>query len=126
MKTTFYRCNICGNVIIKTSDSGVLVECCGDYMEELVPKTTDQGLEKHVPVVTKMDDGSWKVEVGSTPHPMLKEHHIEFIFLETQDGGQIAYLKSGEEPVASFYTKSKPTAVYEYCNLHGLWETVVK
>lgn len=121
MRTTFYRCNICGNVIIKTSDSGVQVECCSEYMEELVPKTNNEGLEKHVPFVTKIDDNTWKVEIGSTHHPMLKEHHIEFIYLESSNGGQIVYLKPGQEPVAIFYTKEKPTAFYEYCNVHGLW-----
>ncbi|MCQ2265784.1 MAG: desulfoferrodoxin [Bacteroidales bacterium] len=126
MKTSFFRCNICGNVVIKAIDSGVMVECCSEYMEELTPKTTEEGAEKHLPVVTKTGDNIWKVEVGSTAHPMLKEHYIEFIYFETRDGGQIAYIYPGMEPQATFYSKDKPVAVYEYCNKHGLWKTEVK
>ena len=33
-------------------------------------------------------------------------------------------LKPGEKPVAEFalLEGEKPVAVYEYCNLHGLWK----
>ena len=35
----------------------------------------------------------------------------------------IKSLKAGEEPKATFILAEgeKPVAVYEYCNLHGLW-----
>jgi superoxide reductase len=53
---------------------------------------------------------------------MLPEHHIQFIALETEKTVQINYLEPGEEPAAEFRVGSdKPVAVYEYCNLHGLW-----
>lgn len=126
MKTLFYRCNICGNIVTKTIDSGVILECCSEYMEELEPKTTEMGSEKHLPVVTQIDENTWEVKVGSAPHPMLKEHYIEFIYFETQHGGQLAYLYPGMEPQAVFHSKEKPVAVYEYCNVHGLWKTEVK
>lgn len=122
MATKFYKCNHCGNVIIKTVDSGVPVVCCGEKMVELVPNTVDASQEKHVPVVTRVDDCRIKVEVGSVPHPMTKEHHIAFIYVETENGGVQISLK--DKPEAVFCTcNDKPVAVYEYCNLHGLWKT---
>lgn len=122
MATKFYKCNHCGNVIIKTVDSGVPVVCCGEKMVELVPNTVDASQEKHVPVVTRVDDCRIKVEVGSVPHPMTEEHHIAFIYVETENGGVQISLK--DNPEAVFCTcNDKPLAVYEYCNLHGLWKT---
>lgn len=126
MKPVFYRCNVCNNVIVKLLDSGVPVECCGDYMEELVPRTADAGVEKHLPVVVCVDDSTVEVTVGSVDHPMLPEHYIQFIYVETEHGGQIAYLKPGERPFAVFKVTERVVAVYEYCNIHGLWKTDVK
>ncbi len=124
MAAKFFKCTICGNVVGKVVDSGVPVFCCGKPMEQLVAHTEDAGGEKHVPVVTKLDDCTIKVEVGSVPHPMLPEHHIAFIYLETEDGGARVGLPHDGKPEAQFCTCSgKPVAVYEYCNLHGLWKT---
>lgn len=121
MATKFYKCAHCGNVIVKMVDSGVPVVCCGQKMDELVPNTIDASNEKHVPFVTWMDEHHLKVEVGSVHHPMLPEHHIAFIYVETQRGGIRVDLK--DEPVAVVYVgNDKPVAVYEYCNLHGLWK----
>ena len=122
MATKFYKCNHCGNVIEKVVDSKVPVVCCGEKMQELIPNTVDASGEKHVPVVTRLDDCRIKVEVGSVPHPMLPEHFIAFVYVETENGGIRVDLK--DEPVAEVYVgSSKPVAVYEYCNLHGLWKT---
>ncbi len=123
MKTAFFRCKHCGNVIVKTVDSGVPVVCCGEPMEELVPQTTDAGVEKHLPVVTRLDDGAIKVDVGSVAHPMLPAHYIQFIYLETENGGQFVRLAPDQAPTATFRCYDKPVAVYEFCNLHGLWKT---
>ena len=114
MATKFYKCEHCGNVVIKVVDSGVPLVCCGEKMKELVANTVDASQEKHVPVVTRVDDCSIKVEVGSVPHPMTPEHHIAFIYVETENGGVRIDLTD------------KPEAVYEYCNLHGLWKTELK
>ena len=77
---------------------------------------------KHVPVVTRLDDCRIKVEVGSVAHPMTPEHHIAFIYVETENGGIRVNLKDKPETVVCVCT-DKPVAVYEYCNLHGLWKT---
>ena len=122
MATKFYKCSVCGNVIVKMVDSGVPVVCCGKKMEELVANTVDARQEKHVPVVTTLEDGRLRIEGGSVHHPMMPEHHIAFIYVETDKGGIRIDLK--DEPVAEVCTcGAKPLAVYEYCNLHGLWKT---
>ena len=122
MATKFYRCRHCGNVIMKVVDSKVPVVCCGEQMQELIPNTVDASGEKHVPVVTRPDDCTIEVRVGSLAHPMVPEHHIAFIYVETENGGIRVDLT--DEPNARICVcKDKPVAVYEYCNLHGLWKT---
>ena len=122
MATKFYKCNHCGNVIVKVVDAGVSVVCCGEKMVELVPNTVDASGEKHLPVVTVLDNNSIKVEVGSVHHPMLPEHQISFIYVETENGGIQVNLKDKPEAVV-YLGEEKAVAVYEYCNLHGLWKT---
>lgn len=122
MTTKFYKCETCGNVVVKLVDSKVPVMCCGKKMEELVPNTVDASNEKHVPVVTMLDGNRMKVEVGSVAHPMEAAHHIAFIYVEMENGGIKVDLT--DKPEAIIYIgDQKPVAVYEYCNLHGLWKT---
>lgn len=121
MTTKFYKCAICGNVIIKMVDSGVAVVCCGQKMDELTANTVEASQEKHIPVVTPLEGGRLRIEVGSVHHPMLPEHHIAFIYVETENGGIRVDLT--DQPVAEVYIgDAHVTAVYEYCNLHGLWK----
>ena len=118
----FLRCEHCGNMVGVLNDSGVPMICCGEPMKELVPNTTDAANEKHVPVVTVEGD-VLKAVVGSVEHPMEEAHYIQFIFVETDKGGHRRAFKPGEKPEAEFNLHGeKPVAVYEYCNLHGLWK----
>ncbi len=118
----FYKCETCGSIITKLNDSGVPVVCCGKPMTELVPGATDGALEKHVPAVT-VDGKKVSVQVGEVEHPMMEEHFIQFIVLETEAGFMKKTLKPGDKPAAEFVLADgdKAVAVYEYCNLHGLW-----
>lgn len=121
----FFICNHCGNIIGLIVDKGVPMVCCGENMVELVPNTVEASNEKHLPEVTVSGDGI-SVQVGSVPHPMVDAHYIPFIYVETENGGQRKCLKPGDSPNASFrFVDDKPIAVYEYCNLHGLWKTEV-
>ncbi len=125
MNVKFFKCQKCGNVIVKTVDSGVGVVCCGEPMEELIPHKQEEYHEKHLPVVTWKDDHTIHVKVGSVEHPMLPEHHIAFIYVESECSGRIVWLK--DKPEADICVcGTKPTAVYEYCNVHGLWKTEVE
>lgn len=122
MAVKFYRCAHCGNVIQKVVDKKVPVVCCGQRMEELIPGTVEASVEKHLPVVTVLEGNRIKVEVGSVAHPMLPEHHIAFIYVETENGGIRVDLGDKPEAVIALGDE-KAVAVYEYCNLHGLWKT---
>lgn len=119
----FYRCEHCGNIVTFLHSAGVPVMCCGQKMTELVPGTVDASLEKHVPVV-EINGTNVYARVGAAEHPMLPEHFIQWIALETTQGSQIKYLKPGEAPEARFVLAEGEAvvAVYEYCNLHGLWK----
>ncbi|MEF2845765.1 MAG: desulfoferrodoxin family protein [Eggerthellaceae bacterium] len=123
-KLQFFKCMHCGNVAVKLVDSKVPLVCCGEKMELLEPGTTDAATEKHVPVVT-VNGNAVHVEVGSVLHPMEEEHLITMIVLETTKGFEVKQLSAGEAPKADFAVcpDEKPVAVYEYCNLHGLWKT---
>jgi superoxide reductase len=123
MKQKFFICNHCGNIIAMVKDQGVPVKCCGENMTELVANTKDAAQEKHVPVFT-VEDGIVTVTVGSVEHPMLEEHYIEWISLQTKQGNQRKTLLPGEAPTCKFAIceDDEVEAVYEYCNLHGLWK----
>ena len=126
MKEKFYICRHCGNLIGLIHDAGVPMMCCGQKMEALVPNTTEAAGEKHLPFVN-FEDGSVYVRIGETTHPMTEEHYIQWIYLETENGGQRRAFKPGDTPEAAFCTgEDKPVAVYAYCNLHGLWKTEIK
>lgn len=123
----FYICKHCGNMIGMIKSSGVNVVCCGDPMTELKPNTVEASQEKHLPVVT-IEGNIVKVKVGSVEHPMTEEHHIAWIYLETEQGGQRKKLAVGSKPEAEFALAGgdKVVGFYEYCNLHGLWLTKVE
>ena len=119
----FYICETCGNIITHVNASGVPVFCCGKPMKELVPGTTDAAVEKHVPVYT-VEGNTVTVQVGSVEHPMLDVHFIQWVAVESKEGVQIKYLQPGQAPKAVFALSEgdELVAVYEYCNLHGLWK----
>ena len=122
-KAKFYICRTCGNLVGMINASGVPMMCCGKPMEALEPNTVEASGEKHVPAVT-VEDGAVHVMIGSVEHPMVDVHYIEWVYLQTENGGQRISLKPGQEPKVTFLLgNEKPVAVYAYCNLHGLWMT---
>ncbi|HKL80130.1 MAG TPA: desulfoferrodoxin [Mobilitalea sp.] len=121
----FLKCSHCGNIVAMIHDAGPKVVCCGDEMEELVGNTVDAAQEKHVPSVS-IEGNVVKVVVGAVQHPMEEKHYIQWIYLYTENGGQRKCLSPGDEPKAEFVLQDdKVIAVYEYCNLHGLWKTEI-
>lgn len=118
----FYICEHCGNIVGMINESGVPVVCCGQKMTKLEPSTVETGAEKHLPMVT-VDDGVVTVAVGSVAHPMTDEHSIQWVYLQTDKGGQRKNLAVNSEPTVKFaLCDEKPIAVYAYCNIHGLWK----
>ena len=61
-------------------------------MQELVPGTVDAAKEKHIPEVV-VDGQKVTVTVGSVEHPMVPEHYIEWVSIQTKFGNQRKALK---------------------------------
>ncbi len=122
-KRKFFICKHCGNIVGMVIDAEVPMTCCGEKMAELVPNTVDAAQEKHVPVVA-VEGNLVTVKIGEVAHPMLSEHFINWVYLETEKGGQRKILNPGEAPEVTFALTAddKAVAAYEYCNLHGLWK----
>jgi superoxide reductase len=93
----------------------------------LEPKKSEEGNEKHLPVITKINENQISVKIGSVPHPMLEKHFIQWVFIENGDKYYIKTFKPEEKPEAEFFVDfSKEIKVYEYCNIHGLWMSEYK
>ena len=123
MEPKYFVCEHCGELVELIKDAGEPLLCCGERMKEIVPATTDAAVEKHVPVY-QVENGVVKVRVGETAHPMLPEHFIEWVSIQTRQGNQRKALKPGSEPKVCFALceGDEVEAVYAYCNLHGLWK----
>lgn len=120
----FVICKICGNIAGMIHDAGVPMMCCGEEMEELEMNENSGAPEKHVPVIERKGD-EIIVKVGSTGHPMTDEHQIDWVYLQTERGGQRKKLDPCDAAEAHFVvTKDdKPVAAFAYCNLHGFWKS---
>ena len=123
MEMKFYRCSVCGQIVAMVKKAACPVMCCGKPMEEIVAGSTDAAVEKHVPVV-EVDGNKVTVTVGSVAHPMLPEHYIEWIAIQTKQGNQRKALNPGDAPKACFALceGDEVEAAYAYCNLHSLWK----
>lgn len=121
-KNNVYKCSVCGNIVELIHVGGGTLVCCGQPMELLSEKTADQGMEKHVPVIEKIE-GGYKVKVGSIPHPVEENHYIEWIELMAGEKIYREYLKPGQAPEAIFMIEAENVTAREYCNIHGLWKS---
>lgn len=124
MNQRFFICKHCGNIIAMVKDKGVGVICCGEKMQELIPGTVEAATEKHIPLY-EVNGNKVIVKVGEVSHPMLEEHYIEWVFIETKLGNQMKALSPASSPETCFTLceNDELVAVYAYCNLHGLWKS---
>ena len=122
MEQKFLKCEHCGNIVAVVKETGVPVMCCGEKMKQIIPGTVEASKEKHIPEYVVEGD-KVIVTVGSVEHPMIPEHFIEWVSIQTKFGNQRKQLKAGEAPKVCFKLceGDKVEAVYAYCNLHGLW-----
>ena len=120
----FLKCEKCGKIIAMVNDMDCCpTKCCGEDMKEIPVNTEDGAHEKHLPVY-KVEGNIVSVKVGEVTHPMLEAHYIQWIALETNLGNQRKVLKPGQAPEAQFalLPGEEVVAVYDYCNLHGLYK----
>ena len=117
-----YKCDRCGNIFIVGYNAGPVPVCCGQPMRLITANTEEAAFEKHIPVVS-VDGKTVIVTVGEVQHPMVEEHSILWVALESDKGLYRKHLEVGAAPEAVFaLADEKPVAVYAYCNLHGLWK----
>ena len=120
-KLDIFKCMKCGNVVEVLHGGCDHMTCCGEAMKHMKEGATDGALEKHVPVIEKID-GGYKVTVGSVAHPMTEEHYIPWIELIADGQSLTAFLEPGDKPEAVFKPDAAKVTAREYCNLHGVWK----
>ena len=116
-----YKCRVCDNIVEMLHEGVGTLVCCGANMDLFEEKTADAAQEKHVPVVEKVD-GGFKVKVGSVPHPMEENHHIEWVQVIADGKAYRQFLKPGQAPEAFFKVDAEKVTAREYCNVHRLWK----
>ena len=116
-----YKCTHCGNIVEVIHGGGASLVCCGENMKLMKEGSTDGAMEKHVPVIEKIE-GGYKVTVGSVAHPMDENHYIEWIELLADNQSLTCFLKPGDKPEAVFKTDAEKVTARDYCNLHGHWK----
>ena len=122
----FFICKKCKTMVALVKKGKCIPDCCGDEMTEIIPGTVEASKEKHIPVIDIKGD-LVTVSVGEVEHPMIAEHYIEWISIETNLGNQRKTLEPDEKPVRTFklLDGEKLISAYAYCNLHGLWKASV-
>ena len=118
-----YKCNVCGNIVEVLHSGGGTLVCCGEDMHLMTEKNSDEGQEKHVPIIT-VDGSTITVKVGSIPHPMEDKHYIEWIELSADGKFYKKYLNPGDAPEAVFCLEASQYSARIYCNIHGLWQSI--
>ena len=112
LRSKFYVCPVCGNVVHSTGNS--LVSCCGITLPAL---EADEADEEHMITVEQVEDERFV----TVHHPMTKQHYISFLAYVTSDRIQMVKLY----PEGNAETRFQPRGfgmLYWYCNRHGLFK----
>lgn len=122
-QNTWYKCEICGNIVaVVNAGAGELV-CCGEPMNEMkLQSVGDSGFEKHAPVVT-IEGDKVHVKIGEIPHPMEDAHHLQVVQI-IRDGAVVEGKRlypDHETEVTFILEETQGIRVRVICNVHGLW-----
>ncbi len=124
-----WKCEICGNIVDIIHFGADSLVCCGQPMKLQVEKASEEGTEKHLPVIEFGECScgcsgckSAKIKVGSVEHPMEEKHFIEWIEILSTNKEERAFLKPGQKPEAEFCCVGDDVTARAYCNVHGLWK----
>ena len=114
-----YKNKTTGDTFILLDEKSIFVDT--DNLIELNEHLKEGAGEKHVPVITKENDG-YLVKIGEVEHPMTIEHYIKWIEVLFEDStSMIQTLNIETKPEAFFYTNKKVVKAICYCNLHSVW-----
>ncbi len=111
IKSSFYVCPVCGNII--QSAGQAVVSCCGVTLPPLEAEECD--CEHRIIIETVEDE--YYVHLD---HPMSKAHYISFIAAVFDDGVQFIKLYPEGNAEARF-KKKRIKFFYAYCNRNGLY-----
>lgn len=122
----YYMCEDCSSILELVEGKGAH-DGAGVKLREIHPNTSEGAGEKHIPEV-EVQGNAVTVRVGSILHPMVKEHYIGWVAVHTDHGMYRRDFETGREPETKFLLEEDETisAVYAYCNEHGLWERSFK
>ena len=110
LRSKFYVCPLCGNVLHATGSA--MVSCCGIPLPPLEAEETD---DAHLIAIEKVED-EYFVTVN---HEMTKEHYISFIAHLTMDRLQLVKFYPEGNAETRFSLRGGGY-LYLYCNKHGL------
>ncbi len=116
IKTKFYVCPLCGNVICSTGEA--VISCCGITLPPLDAEEAD---DNHSFSVDKVEDEYFV----SISHEMNKKHYISFIAAIKDNGCEIIKLYPEGNAEARFKI-NRTRLLYFYCNRHGLFRVQVR
>lgn len=115
LKSKFYVCPICGNVIRSIGEA--VISCCGVNLPPVEAEPADEEHDIRVEIV----EDEYYITVD---HPMTKEHYISF-FAAVSDQG-IQFIKLYPEGSAEARCKrARVRKLYAYCNRHGLYQVKI-
>ena len=111
LRSRFYVCPICGNIIHCGGES--VVSCCGVTLPALEAEEADEEHELRIEAVE--DEHFLTVE-----HPMTKQHFISFLAFVTTDRLQLVKLYPESEAQTRLQLRGMGY-LYYYCNQNGLF-----
>ena len=116
LRSKFYVCPLCGNILHATGSA--VVSCCGIPLPPLEAEDTD---DDHHITIERVED-EYFVTVH---HEMTKEHYISFVAHLTMDRLQLVkfYPESNAE---TRFSLRGGGYLYLYCNKHGLMKHRIK
>ncbi|MDY0131564.1 MAG: desulfoferrodoxin family protein [Desulforegulaceae bacterium] len=123
-KNCVFQCDICGNLVSVLRPGKGKLECCGEKMFWLKPKSGDPASEKHLPFIKETDSG-FEAKTGKHPHPMVKSHYIGFLQAVDEKNELRHFFRPGENPKLKFAKTSDKMKVSSYCLIHGVYESKV-
>lgn len=113
MRSKFYVCPICGNVVHAMGEGSF--SCCGVQLmpQEAEDADEDDAHRVHVERI----ENDWYLTLD---HPMTKQHYLSFAAYVTSDTVSLKKLYPEQSPEVRFPMRGSGL-LYVFCNQHGLF-----
>lgn len=111
LRSGFYICPICGNVIHSMGEA--VIQCHG---VQLFPAEAEKSDENHMVFIERVED-EYYVRID---HEMTKRHYISFIAATSSDSIQMVKLYP-EGNAQAYFKIAGVKKIYFYCNKDGLF-----